>query len=582
MTDLHCLCPHCQHGIHVKGSLHGHARLVCPGCQKPFAIRQTSVSPLAGSPVPAPAAPQPLSAPVQKQASVSLSRVLLLAVLPIGLVVIALAAGVFGLLELRPGKGAQRPPAEAASANGATSSVESPDGGPAAPEPLWLPADKQARVSEAIQRGVSCLRQRQSPAGIWAGPNDPLGREFPTSMAALPALVLLECGIPADDPQLRKAVKVVREAVPHLHRTYDLALAVLLLDHLQEPEDRPRIRSMTLRLVAGQQKNGGWSYGCPVLAPKEEQALWTALEKSRPASPLDLFRQGTKELELGLFLRVPSAGDARSRGPTQLERFIPAPPERTGHGDRERFSELTSPEHKKLLESLPERIRLVPSLHGDGQFAADHGNADNSNTQFAILALLTAERYQMPLERTLGLVVQRFHATQRADGYWTYNHPRSTPRPSMTGAGLLGLAVKYGLVLNDSRSDGRAITIRDAAIDKGLQALSEYVGRPLLWGRPDSREGEDRLNLYAMWSIERVGALYHLRRINGKEWYPWGVDQLLPRQRSDGSWHVIEYWHGTSVTDTCFALLFLRRADFARDLSRKLEFFSEGPSLDAR
>ncbi|MGH7173323.1 MAG: hypothetical protein ACRELG_23825, partial [Gemmataceae bacterium] len=135
------------------------------------------------------------------------------------------------------------------------------------------------------------------------------------------------------------------------------------------------------------------------------------------------------------------------------------------------------------------------------------------------------------------------------------------------------------LVLSSSRHRGKAVVIQDAAIDKGLKALSEYLGHPLLWGRPDAQRGEDHLTLYAMWSIERVGALYHLRKINGKEWYPWGVDLLLQRQEGDGAWRVGHYFDATAVIDTCFALLFLRRADFAQDLSKKLEFFTEGKSL---
>ncbi|HTU22773.1 MAG TPA: hypothetical protein VMG10_32330 [Gemmataceae bacterium] len=449
------------------------------------------------------------------------------------------------------------------------------------PEPPWLPEEKQAKVNEAIDRGVAWLRKKQTPEGYWAEPGDPLARIHPASLAALPALTLLECGVAADDPQVAKAVEMVRAAVPQLNRTYDLSLAILLLDRLHEEEDRPRIRTMTLRLAAGQQPNGGWSYHCPILKEDEELPLLTALEKTRPGSPLDLFQQGEQSRELGLFVRVPNAdGDAETAIVKKLEPLELVPEDPPRNGEKQPTSELSEEERKKLLDSLPSSLRRVPALQEPSAFSLHEGNADNSNTQLAILALLVAPRYDVALERTLALVVRRFHAEQRDDGLWTYGEARpSPPRPSMTGAGLLGLAVKYGLVLSSSRHRGQAVTIQDAAIDKGLKALSGYIGHPLLWGRSDSREGVDRLTLYAMWSIERVGALYHLRTINGKEWYPWGVDLLLARQEGDGAWRVGQYFDATAVIDTCFALLFLRRADFARDLSKKLEFFTEGKSL---
>lgn len=274
-------------------------------------------------------------------------------------------------------------------------------------------------------------------------------------------------------------------------------------------------------------------------------------------------------MELGLFVKAVGTDGGAVQ---QLEPLELAPKDRPSR-------ELSEAERQEVLESVPPQLRRVPALQALTPYEENAGDSDNSNTQFAILGLLVAQRYDIPLEQTLARVAQRFHATQRNDGEWMYGPRRpANPQPSMTGAGLLGLAVKYGLVLSSSRHKGRAVIIQDAGIDKGLKALSEYIGHPLLWGRPNSRDGEDRLNLYALWSMERVGALYHLRRINGKEWYPWGVEQILKRQEADGAWRVGQYG-GTDATDTCFALLFLRRADFARDLSKKLEFFSEGKSL---
>jgi hypothetical protein len=73
---------------------------------------------------------------------------------------------------------------------------------------------------------------------------------------------------------------------------------------------------------------------------------------------------------------------------------------------------------------------------------------------------------------------------------------------------------------------------------------------------------------YFLWSLERVAVAYGLPTIGGKDWYNWGADILLANQDNDGSW---QGRYGEFGADTCFALLFLRRADLARDLSASLK-----------
>ena len=49
-----------------------------------------------------------------------------------------------------------------------------------------------------------------------------------------------------------------------------------------------------------------------------------------------------------------------------------------------------------------------------------------------------------------------------------------------------------------------------------------------------------------------------------------GIAWLRKEQRADGSWHA-QY----GMADTCFALLFLKRANLTRDLTQKLQFLVE-------
>ena len=124
---------------------------------------------------------------------------------------------------------------------------------PARAEPLPLPAADQARVNQAIDSGVTFLKKSQGPKGTWA---DARGKHI-LGYAALPGLTLLECGVPANDPVIRRTAAFVRRQAPGNDATYEIALAILFLDRLGDPKDDPLIRALAVRLLAGQDETGG-------------------------------------------------------------------------------------------------------------------------------------------------------------------------------------------------------------------------------------------------------------------------------------------------------------------------------------
>src|ERR1700732_2336492 len=72
---------------------------------------------------------------------------------------------------------------------------------------------------------------------------------------------------------------------------------------------------------------------------------------------------------------------------------------------------------------------------------------------------------------------------------------------------------------------------------------------------------------YFLWSLERLAVALDLNTIGGKDWHAWGTEILIDNQQPDGTWRGA---YGEGGADTCFALLFLRRANFAKDLTTNL------------
>src|SRR5262249_46750219 len=141
------------------------------------------------------------------------------------------------------------------------------------PAPQGVPpltAQEKKRVQQATERGIVYLRRTQLANGSWiigkeAVADDYSPPYYAAGFAGLGGLALLETGVPAKDPAVQAAARYIRLSGPRLFRTYDVSLAVLFLDRLGDARDRPLIRSLALRLVAGQTAWGGWGYNCVVL-----------------------------------------------------------------------------------------------------------------------------------------------------------------------------------------------------------------------------------------------------------------------------------------------------------------------------
>jgi hypothetical protein len=400
-------------------------------------------------------------------------------------------------------------------------------------------------VHRAIDRGTAALRALQANDGTWEYAGQTPG------MTSLAAVTLLECGAPANDPAVQKAAEAVRQAGRYLSDTYSLALAILFLDRLGDTADVPLIQVLAIRLRYGQGPTGGWSYECPVVGGENEATLIARQE--RP----DGKRQEAVK---------PGAANGARELPAEIRAVLAT-----------------------YAANAPEAIRQGRLRQGGrpGR-GGDFGAEDHSNTQFATLGLWVARRHGIPVDEALWEADAHYRTCQNSDGGWGYfaNGPSS---PTMTAAGVFGLAVAHGTALppdKDRRRAARPTANHDPAIRRALGALGTVIGQPVAapvggvpavggFGRGGRRgpvnfgpiptgPGVGGRLYYLLWSIERVAACLGLQTIDRKDWYDWGARALLANQGKDG------YWHGQFAqggADTCFALLFLCRSNLAKDLT---------------
>lgn len=474
--------------------------------------------------------------------------------------------------------------------------------------------ERQKEVDQAIARGIVHLRKAQLQHGSWRN------GQHATGLAALPGLTMLECGVNPRDPAVQAALTYVRRAAPEEMMTYDISLAILFLDRYGDPRDSRLIQKLGLRLMAGQKGSGGWDYDCRYFfSPGEEIMLFDALRQTRPKDPLKLFDGDKNDRGMAFFeeAKKPGAGqtnpnDAPGKGQGVDGKGQTQPPgaavvgtvafgERAGLpiiGKIESNSPLAataSLENIRIprmkLENLPQKLKELPVFQPlpAARDLPHDGRTDNSNTQFAILGIWAASRHNIPTELTLARLTKRFRVSQNNDGSWGYlfgTNGRTQGSPAMTCSGLLGLSVGHGLVAGSDPSRAKPL-MEDPMIQQGLRELSNHLDPDDPAQRRKGRGGLRRAlvrgeaaNTYFLWSLERVGVLFNLSTIGDTDWYSWGVDILLPRQQPDGGW--IGAHHNYGVSDTCLALLFLKRANLTRDLSAKMSYLRQVNELKGR
>jgi hypothetical protein len=169
---------------------------------------------------------------------------------------------------------------------------------------------------------------------------------------------------------------------------------------------------------------------------------------------------------------------------------------------------------------------------------------------------------------------EHFHNNQFPDGHWIYSDVQPAPlAASNTCAGLLCLAMEKALLEEPEfgpAPEKNKTSKKQADAAKAFEFVARSIGRkkgdpggasPVFAGSLFQADAVG--DLYFLWTLERLAMIYSLDKIGGKDWYEWGYPLVLKAQRADGGW---KDWSGP-LPDTCFALLFLKRANIARDLT---------------
>jgi len=170
---------------------------------------------------------------------------------------------------------------------------------------------------------------------------------------------------------------------------------------------------------------------------------------------------------------------------------------------------------------------------------------DNSNTQYAILGLRACIESNISIpDATLQSAKKWFLASQNKDGSWGYSSLGITPSP---GYGSMTLGAVGSLVIVKYHLKELKDVNKEPWFTNGMKwATSKYTVSK-------NPEGDQGWLYYYLYAMERLGVLAEQEKIGNNNWYLDGAKFLVAKQSETGEWN-------GSISDTCFALLFLTKA----------------------
>ncbi len=190
------------------------------------------------------------------------------------------------------------------------------------------------------------------------------------------------------------------------------------------------------------------------------------------------------------------------------------------------------------------------------------GGGDNSNSQFALLALHEAERAGVQVRgKTWRLAKAYWEDCQNIDGSWGY-YKGVSGTGSMTCAGIASLVITTDMVQqSNAKAEGGQVRCcqQPEAHDDGIRRGLDWLGRNFSASSNPGTRGSTWL-LYYLYGVERAGRLTTRRFIGGHDWYREGSDWLVRRQnRLSGSWKGAGADESNELIGTSMALLFLSK-----------------------
>jgi hypothetical protein len=200
------------------------------------------------------------------------------------------------------------------------------------------------------------------------------------------------------------------------------------------------------------------------------------------------------------------------------------------------------------------------------------GPVDNSNSQFAVLALHEAERAGVKIkDQTWKLALDYWidERRQHPDGSWSYGLDNPAVSGSMTCAGIASVIIaRDRLRAGDASVRGTSIQCCGLPVEEGRDSVAAglaWMANKFTVSQNPNTAGIGGISrsypwlLYYLYGVERVGRMSGQRFIGKHDWYREGCRFLIDQRDLNGSWQGTGPGEADPIIGTSLALLFLSK-----------------------
>ena len=236
------------------------------------------------------------------------------------------------------------------------------------------------------------------------------------------------------------------------------------------------------------------------------------------------------------------------------------------------FANLDTRENRLFIDLVAGYIKGHQNPNGSWDYN-DRPHGDTSISQYAVLAMWEAENAGADVSPSLwDRAAEWFMSVQSGSGSWNYHRDQTESWPetlAMTAAGVGSLMIcdrqleryrqkKTGTspllaaLVPESAHAGFHPSTVSTQIDQAVRRGLAWIGSNFAPSRPAAGQSP----YYALYGIERIGALGDRQTIGKVDWFAKGRDYIQSTQSPDGSWKAA---HGTEM-NTAWGILFLTKS----------------------
>ncbi len=394
-----------------------------------------------------------------------------------------------------------------------------PAGAQQQPEPPDI--NFQFKVDQAIDKGVKWLKGKRTGS---------YHKEIQNGNELILLTYIHAGSVPENDADFQALLKEMLEV--KLERTYKVALQAMCLEEIDRVKHQRRIHQCAQFLVDNIDDAGESRYGqpsiyvedVPTTAPARKDVATTTRPgdvKLKDKDPYDPTKKVKPEVKNLIQVKRQRPGPAEHDHSNMQYHALGL---RACHDAGIRFED-------KFLQTVDDHWRKTQIPDADGKEE-----------------LIQLDGGLPPMVKgkpTPGATSVMPIAEKAAPAGWGYQGGATKSHGSMTVGAIGGLCILDYMRGKDWRKDKDVL--------EGMQWMNKHftVTENPFFGT--------RWHYYYLYGIERAGMLYGTEVMGAHKWYRIGAEYLLANQAGDGHWN--------DVVDTCFAILFLRRATRRLDVA---------------